>query len=70
MTLHNLLCKSLFQTIQQTCGAKQKLQVAGGILFDLNSSCLCSPCLRCQDNQHAAQQNFNNMHLSVAGIVT
>jgi hypothetical protein len=70
MTLHNLLCMSLFQTIWQTCGAKQKMQYAGGVLFDLNSSCLCSHCLQCQENQHVDQWNFNNTHLSMMGIVT
>jgi hypothetical protein len=58
MTLHNLLCMSLFQTIQQTFGAKQKLQFAEGVLFDLNSICLCSHCLHCQENQHVDQWNF------------
>lgn len=49
---------------------KTKLQVTGGVLFDLNGSCLCSHCLHCQDNQQVEQWNFNNMYASVMGIVT
>ena len=71
LTWHCTTCYAcLFQTIRQTCGAKEKLQFAGGVLFDLNCSFLCSHCLQCQENQHVDQWNFNNMHLFVMGIVT
>ena len=60
---------SLFQSIQQTWGAKQSCRLEEG--YYLISAALASAVsLHCQDNQHVDQWNFNNMYLSVMGIVT